>query len=80
MTMKSAKWDQRHVTCADGHLYFRYQNGMMKLVEANTRGYMEKGSFQIPNDRKNSWQHPVVAGRKALPPSSKHPLLLRHKK
>ena len=52
------------VTCADGHLYFRYQNGMMKLVEASTRGYMEKGSFQIPNDRKNSWQHPVVAGGK----------------
>ena len=52
------------LTCADGHLYFRYQNGMMKLVEASTRGYMEKGSFQIPNDRKNSWQHPVVAGGK----------------
>jgi outer membrane protein assembly factor BamB len=52
------------VTCADGHLYFRYQNGMMKLVEANSRAYAEKGSFQIPNDRKNSWQHPVVAGGK----------------
>jgi len=36
----------------------------MKLVEASTRGYMEKGSFQIPNDRKNSWQHPVVASGK----------------
>ena len=52
------------VTCADGHLYFRYQNGMMKLVQANSRAYAEKGSFQIPNDRKNSWQHPVVAGGK----------------
>lgn len=52
------------VTCADGNLYFRYQNGIMKLVESNTRVYMEKGIFQIPNDRKNSWQHPVVAGGK----------------
>ena len=52
------------VTCADGHLYFRFQNGTMKLVEATPRGYKEKGSFQIPNDRKNSWQHPVVAGGK----------------
>lgn len=52
------------LTSADGHLYFRYQNGMMKLVEAKPRGYMEKGSFQIPNDRKKSWPHPVVAGGK----------------
>ncbi|MFP6901984.1 MAG: PQQ-binding-like beta-propeller repeat protein [Opitutales bacterium] len=56
------KMESAAVTCADGHLYFRYQNGTVKLIEATTRGYREKGSFQIPNDRKKSWQHPVVTG------------------
>ncbi len=45
---------------ADGHLYFRYQNGMMVLMEATPTGYKEKGSFQIPDVTKPSWSHPVV--------------------
>lgn len=48
------------VTYADGHLYFRYQNGVMMLIEATPEGYREKGSFQIPNVRNPSWSHPVV--------------------
>jgi len=49
------------VSYADGHLYFRYQNGVMMLIEANPRGYREKGSFQIPNVGSNpSWSHPVI--------------------
>ena len=58
-SMKSASF-----ACADGHLYIRYENGTMKLAEASTRGYVEKGSFRIPNDNRNSWQHPVVSGGK----------------
>jgi outer membrane protein assembly factor BamB len=50
------------VTAADGHIYYRYQNGRMLLVEANPREYREKGSFEIPNVRQPSWSHPVVAG------------------
>jgi outer membrane protein assembly factor BamB len=50
------------VTAADGHVYYRYQNGRMLLVEANPKAYREKGSFEIPNVRQPSWSHPVVAG------------------
>lgn len=52
------------VTYADGHLYFRYQNGVMTLVEANGSAFKEKGSFKIPGQRQPSWPHPVVAGGK----------------
>jgi hypothetical protein len=52
------------VMAADGHLYFRYQSGRMKLIEATPEGYKEKGSFDIPGVRDPSWSHPVVhAGR-----------------
>ena len=53
------------VTYADGHVYFRYQNGTMALVEANPRAYKETGKFQLPNDSgKPSWPHPVIANGK----------------
>lgn len=52
------------VTAADGHLYFRYQNGRMALIEATPQGYKEKGAFSIPNVNNPSWSHPVVAGGK----------------
>ncbi|MGE3803973.1 MAG: PQQ-binding-like beta-propeller repeat protein [Gemmataceae bacterium] len=45
---------------ADGHLYFRYQNGVMALIEANPKEYKLKGSFKIPDQRRPSWPHPVV--------------------
>jgi outer membrane protein assembly factor BamB len=48
------------VTYADGHLYFRYQNGVMVLIEATPDGYKEKGSFEIPDVDDPSWSHPVV--------------------
>jgi outer membrane protein assembly factor BamB len=50
------------VVCADGHLYFRYQDAVMALIEANPAGYRLKGSFRIPNGATPSWSHPVVAG------------------
>jgi outer membrane protein assembly factor BamB len=50
------------VTYADGHLYFRYQNGVMLLIEATPAAYREKGSFTIPGVEKPSWAHPVVTG------------------
>lgn len=50
------------VMAADGHLYFRYQNGVMMLIEATPAGYREKGQFLIPNVRNPSWSHPVVTG------------------
>jgi outer membrane protein assembly factor BamB len=50
------------VTYADGHLYFRYQNGVVVLIEANPQAYKEKGSLTPPQVRAPSWSHPVVAG------------------
>lgn len=48
------------VLFADGRLYFRYQNGVMALVEATPSGYHLKGWFEIPGVSKPSWSHPVV--------------------
>jgi outer membrane protein assembly factor BamB len=50
------------VIAADGHLYFRYQDAVMALIEANPAGYRLKGSFRIPAGATPSWSHPVVAG------------------
>jgi len=73
LNLKTGKiaWTQgRHATgresaaiaYADGHLFFRFQNGVMALIEATPEGYRDKGSFRIPNVRDPSWAHPVVAG------------------
>lgn len=48
------------VTAADGHLYFRYQNGKMALIEATPAGFKIKGTFMIPEVHRYSWSHPVV--------------------
>jgi len=48
------------VVYADGNLYFRYQNGVVVLIQATPEGYKEKGSFTIPDVTKPSWSHPVV--------------------
>ena len=61
------------VLYADGHLYFRYQNKVMALIEANPQGYKIKGRFVTPN-RKGidgpAWAHPVISDGK---------LYLRHR-
>jgi outer membrane protein assembly factor BamB len=50
------------IAFADGHLYFRYENGTMALIEANPREYRLKGSFRLASVQGKSWPHPVVAG------------------
>ncbi len=50
------------VTCADGRLYFHYENGVAALVEATPDGYKEVGSFSVPKTDGAAWAHPVVAG------------------
>jgi outer membrane protein assembly factor BamB len=49
------------VLYADNRLYYRYQNGVVLLVEATPAGYREKGSFTIPEVAHPSWPHLVVA-------------------
>ena len=52
------------IVAADGHLYFRYENGIMALIEADPKGYKLKGSFRIASVDAKSWPHPVIYDRK----------------
>ncbi|HTI49418.1 MAG TPA: PQQ-binding-like beta-propeller repeat protein [Planctomycetaceae bacterium] len=64
------KWRDRSVgkgslTCADGHLYLRSEQGPVALVVADSSGYREVGRF-TPGERSKSpaWTYPVVCGQK----------------
>ncbi len=48
------------IVCADGHLYFRYENAEMALIEATPKEYRLKGTFRIKTRHSQSWSHPVV--------------------
>ncbi len=49
------------VIAGGDHLYVRYQDGILALVEANPAAYKEVGSFKIPgSDERPSWSHPVI--------------------
>ncbi|HTM53018.1 MAG TPA: PQQ-binding-like beta-propeller repeat protein [Pirellulales bacterium] len=52
------------ISYADGNLYFRFQDGVMALIEATPEEYREKGQFSIPGVEQPSWSHPVIAGGK----------------
>ncbi len=62
------KWKSRgagkrsvSVTGADGHLYFRYSDGMMTLVKADPESFQEVSSFKVPGSGgRPSWSHPVI--------------------
>jgi len=50
------------VTYADGHLIFRYQDGLVALVEATPEKFVLKGTFKPEFQQKESWSYPVVSG------------------
>jgi hypothetical protein len=51
------------LTAADGHLFLRGATGLMVLAEATPAGYVEKGSFLIPDrEEAQGVTSPVVAG------------------
>lgn len=52
------------ITYADGHLFFRYEDHVMALIEANPDGYQLKGSFKIDSGNGKSWPHPVIQNGK----------------
>lgn len=52
------------VAYADGHLYFRYENGVMALIEATPRAYNLKSSFRLAVNHDRSWPHPVIVDGK----------------
>lgn len=49
------------IAFADGKLYLRYQTGgRMILMDASPEGYVERGTFEIPDVNDPSWSHPVI--------------------
>lgn len=55
------------VLYADGHLYFRYENGLVALIEATPVKYNLKGTFtppKRPGMRGPAWAHPVICDGK----------------
>jgi outer membrane protein assembly factor BamB len=53
------------LVAADGRLIFRYQNGVVALVEANPGEFVAVSSFKIPDPSgKPSWAHPAISGGK----------------
>ncbi|MBN1506125.1 MAG: PQQ-like beta-propeller repeat protein [Sedimentisphaerales bacterium] len=55
------------VLYADGHLYFRYENGLVALVEATPEKYNLKSTFttpERPGAEGPAWAHPVISGGK----------------
>jgi outer membrane protein assembly factor BamB len=48
------------VLCADGQLYFRYEDGVMALIEARPDRYVLNGEFRIASNNGKSWPHPVI--------------------
>lgn len=52
------------VIAADGQLYFRWQDGVMGLIDATPAGYKLRGSFKLPVIKGQSWPHPALQDKK----------------
>lgn len=48
------------IVYADGHLYFRYEDGVIALIEATPQEYRLKGEFKMATQNGKSWPHPVI--------------------
>ena len=59
--IRNAGTDSATVLYADGRIYFRYQNGVLLLVDASPDGYVERGSVEIPVVEGPSWPHLAIA-------------------
>ena len=52
------------VIYADGNLIFRYQNGLLAMIEATPREYKLKGTWMPEYTKTPSWAHPAIADGK----------------
>jgi outer membrane protein assembly factor BamB len=69
------------VLFADGEVYFRYQDGLMCLVDASPKAYHQTGQFRLPyNSHKPSWPHPVIANGRLYIRDQEHLLCFDVKK
>jgi hypothetical protein len=59
--IRNAGTDSATVMYADGRIYFRYQNGALILIDASPDGYVERGSFELPEILGPSWPHLAIA-------------------
>jgi outer membrane protein assembly factor BamB len=50
------------VASVDGHVIFRYEDGLVVLIEANPKKFTVKGSFKPGFQDGKSWSYPVVSG------------------
>lgn len=50
------------VAAAENLLYFRYEDGVVALIEANPERYVLRSAFEIPGVTSPSWPHPVITG------------------
>jgi len=48
------------IVYADGHLYFRYEGGLVALIEATPEEFRLKGTFKPPVKKGPGWPHPVI--------------------
>ncbi|GAA4435715.1 PQQ-binding-like beta-propeller repeat protein [Bremerella cremea] len=49
---------------ADGNIIYRYQSGILALVEANPKEYVLKGTLTPEYQERESWAHPVIVDGK----------------
>ncbi len=52
------------VLYADGRVIFRYDRGLVQLVEASPSAYKVTGSFTPPTAAGPAWAHPVILDKK----------------
>jgi outer membrane protein assembly factor BamB len=48
---------------ADGELIFRYENGVVAMIEATPKKYNLKGRFSTATHNGNGWPHPVIVDK-----------------
>ena len=48
------------IVCADKKLYFRYQDGVMAMIDTDTKQYKLLGKFKLATHNGESWPHPVI--------------------
>jgi outer membrane protein assembly factor BamB len=61
---KPADGGSAAILYADGHIIFRYDRGLVQLVEADPKGYRVTGSFTPPLGAGPAWAHPVIHDKK----------------
>ena len=48
------------VVAADKKLFFRYQDGVMAMIDTDTKEYRLLGKFKLATHNGESWPHPVI--------------------